>query len=115
MIVDIKKSYRAKNGAEVRLFADDGVEDYEIIGAIKTKRGWEPHAWSRSGKKYPFLDDPYDLIEIKPRIRSEVWVNIYENDIFFNYNSRSEADVLASPGRLACVRIAIDYEEGEGL
>jgi hypothetical protein len=57
-----------------------------------------------------------DLIEVKPRIRREVWVNVYPGPIVCELRyTKADADDDAMRNRIACVRLAIDCEEGEGL
>jgi hypothetical protein len=62
---------------------------------------------------------PSDLIEVKPRIKREVWVNVYpETSHMYSYDvyhTKDAADRHGGKDRIACVRIEIDCEEGEGL
>lgn len=119
MKVDIKKSYRAKNGAEVRLFSDDGIPDCEIIGAVKTERGWESQTWAWTGKQRSFFDSQYDLVEVKPSFNKEVWLNIYNGEyglcVASGYATKRDADYGALKSRFACISITVNCEEGEGL
>ena len=56
-----------------------------------------------------------DLIEVKPRIQREVWVNVYDIGCS-TYTTKEMANRCAViDTRLACVKITIDCEEGEGL
>lgn len=115
MTVDIKKPYRVRDGREVRFYADDGRLGHEIHGAVKTKEGWVPYFWDKSG----FVIDesvPHarDLIEMKRRIHREVWLNIYRVHIKDAYDTKEDANDGALPSRIACIPVTIDYEEGEG-
>lgn len=61
-----------------------------------------------------------DLIEVKPRIRRTVWLNVYDDKFVGLYHNRENADedikyLPSSFNRLACVKVEIDVEEGEGL
>ena len=61
-------------------------------------------------------DAALDLIEVKPRIKREVWVNVYEGvDCWAMHTCKEDADRGAMRSRLACVKLTIDCEEGEGL
>jgi hypothetical protein len=60
------------------------------------------------------LEGPFDLVEVKPRIKRTVWVNVYSNG-FAGWLDRKTADANSSFTRLACVKVEIDCEEGEGL
>ena len=57
------------------------------------------------------------LIEVKPRIKREYWVNLYSDRYdSFCHKTRKAADANAiSDERIACVKVSIDCEEGEGL
>lgn len=67
----------------------------------------------------PFtLHHPFDLIEIRPRIVREAWVNVYPDGQFGSvFPTQEKARRAQSDTRpaLACVKIQIDCEEGEGL
>jgi hypothetical protein len=63
-----------------------------------------------------------DPVEVKPRIKKTVWVNIYDSGDYFIWPRRSDADLAAEVTRvnegvrrIACIKVEIDYEEGEGL
>ena len=120
-MIDIKKQYRTREGQEVRIYAVDGDEDMPIHGAILTKHGWKVNSWARDGKWCPNMSDKIDLIEVKPRIKREVWVNVYEGEqqamswLFINRNLADSAAASCKEARIACVRLTIDCEEGEGL
>jgi hypothetical protein len=115
-MIDPSKTYRTRQGQEVRIYAVDGDEEMPIHGAILTKHGWKVNSWARDGKWCPNMSDGVDLIEVKPRIKREVWVNVYR-ETAFSYPNRAWADNHAGEAseRIACVKITIDCEEGEGL
>ena len=113
-MIDIKKQYRTRQGEEVRVYATDGDEDMPVHGAILTKHGWKVNSWARDGKWCPNMTDKVDLIEVKPRIKREVWVNVYPNGTK-SFGEKRFADENAMDHRIACVRLVIDCEEGEGL
>ena len=116
------KTYRTRDGREVRIYATDGRGDYPVHGAIQTITGWEAHIWFKSGKSI-FEDETErsaDLIEVKPRIRRTVWLNVYDDKYVGLYYNRKNADedmeyMPSSFKRLACVKVEIDCEEGSGL
>lgn len=113
-MTDKSKIYRTRDGREVRIYATDGSGSLPVHGAIKNSYGWEPYQWISDGRSY-LKDGPEDLIEVKPRIQREVWVNVYPAGQTF-YGDRANADRLSvKDERIACVRLTIDCEEGEGL
>ena len=118
-MIDPKKTYRTRDGREVRIYAVDGDGEFPVHGAFLTKHGWKVEAWSSSGRWQNDCEDVCDLIEVKPRIKREMWVNLYPDDSLILLDTKAEADDYgpAYPNleRIACVKLAIDCEEGEGL
>ena len=117
-MIDKNKQYHTRQGQEVRIYAVDGDEDMPIHGAILTKHGWKVNSWASDGKWCPNMSDGVDLIELKPRIKREVWVNVYrgrETDWVTMHDERDEADNDRGGPCIACVKLTIDCEEGEGL
>lgn len=114
MEIDINKKYRTRSGLEVRIYATDGCGKTPVHGAVLEKGEWKFAAWSIDGK-YPFPCANYDLIEVKPRIKRTVWVNVYADRNSSLFKTKEQADKLCQPDRLACVKVEIDCEEGEGL
>ena len=56
----------------------------------------------------------YDLIEVRPRHKRTVWLNIFE-DCAGVWDSKKDANKYAIRERLACIKVDLDFEEGEGL
>jgi hypothetical protein len=111
------KTYRTRDGREVRIYATDGGGDYPVHGAALGSDGWRQLMWLPSGKSYfeNFDEKPTDLIEVKPRIQRTVWLNVYDNEVISLFVVKEKADSMALEGRIACVKVEIDCEEGEGL
>jgi len=109
------KTYRTRDGREVRIYATDGGGDYPVHGAMLGHDGWQHFMWRVNGKSYfdDFDDKPTDIAECKPRIKRTVWINIFKKGTLL-HESREDADVALGV-RLACVKVEIDCEEGEGL
>lgn len=119
-MIDPSKTYRTRNGREVRIYATDGGGSNPVHGAIKDGEKWFVSAWYPNGSWFEAVgNEPHDndLIEVKPRIRREVWLNVYDNDDIISARSSKEAaDRAWSVGhRIACFHVVIDCEEGEGL
>jgi hypothetical protein len=112
-MIDPNKKYRTRDGREVRIYAVDGSGSVPVHGAIKNTYGWEPYQWIKDGRSY-LKNGPEDLIEVKPRIQREVWVNVYPHmeDLWAR---REDAEEAGGDDRIACVKLVIDCEEGEGL
>lgn len=115
-MIDRNKQYRTRDGREVRIYAVDGRGLWPIHGAIKVDGGWAACTWFDDGRAAGDRDASLDLIEVKPRIKREVWVNVYEGvDCWAMHTCKEDADRGAMRSRLACVKLTIDCEEGEGL
>jgi hypothetical protein len=114
-MIDINKKYRTRAGAEVRIYALDGEEPRPVHGAIKSPTGWVVSHWPQDGVQSDF-EGSNDLVEVKPRIKRTVWLNVYTGGVsIWMHSSKEEADLHAEPKRHACVKVEIDCEEGEGL
>lgn len=117
MKIEMGKTYKTRDGREVRIYAVDGGGLYPVHGAVLHDGEWNPESWSVDGR-WDRLNqrdgNSNDLIEVRPRIVREVWVNVYPGGLR-GYTSREEADDRRSADRIACVRLTIDCEEGEGL
>jgi len=108
------KQYRTRDGRDVRIYAMDGAEPYPVHGAIKNDEGWVRSAWTKEGLVLIVSKEfETDLIEVKPRIKRTVLLNVYERSVV-GWACKEKADG-AGVGRLACVKVEIDCEEGEGL
>ena len=118
-MIDISKQYRTRDGRKVRIYATDGgLEHCMTHGAAKNKSGyWEAASWyTAHGGYYDCgVDHHYDLIEVRPRHKRTVWVNVYPNH-FTHYETKKQADERSDQSiRIACVKVELDFEEGEGL
>ena len=112
-MIDINKKYRTRACAEVRIYAVDGDEPFPVHGAFKSPTGWVVSSWRQDGTQLDF-GGHYDLIELKPRIKRTLWVNVFPHTTAM-FSHKLDADVYASSARLACVKVEIDVEEGHGL
>jgi len=116
------KQYRTRDGREVRIYATDGHPDEPVHGAFKDYSGqWNTSIWNLDGtcrfKKCVSGEQCVDLVEVKQRIKRTFWFNIVPETqgATIGCLSKEHADRLQAPNRIACVKIEIDCEEGEGL
>jgi hypothetical protein len=59
------KTYRTRDGREVRIYAIDGVDPFSVHGAIKEYGSWVTESWTKNGRvsTHP-MDHDDDLIEV---------------------------------------------------
>jgi hypothetical protein len=113
-MINTEKQYRTRDGREVRIYATDGGGSRPVHGAYLTKNGfWISATWMADGK-WDSENDAYNLIEVKPRHKRTVWINLYETDGGTAFASKKYADLCAA-SRIACIKVDLDFEEGEGL
>ena len=111
-MISMDKQYRTRDGREVRIYAVDGGGPYPVHGAYLYDDEWIMYRWVNNGSSYGEPD--LNLIEVKPRIQREYWVNVFKDDVGSLQNTKQIADQIGI-GRIACVKITIDCQEGEGL
>jgi hypothetical protein len=94
------------------------IDENVVYGFYELPDGsWKGTAWYLSDGAYKDNHFPHelDLVEVKPRIKKTVWLNVCDHlDYWYVYLSKEHADKFKH-GRLACIKVEIDYEEGEGL
>jgi hypothetical protein len=109
------KTYKTRDGHEVRIYATDGIGHQCVHGAYRDIDGaWCMWLWSEDGKA-SILDTGMtgrDLIEVKPRIKRTVWLNVFRNGEVVSTPEPPDHYITT---RFACVKVEIDCEEGEGL
>ena len=115
-MIDKNKTYQTREGNRVRIYATDGCGMAPVHGAIEGLDGWQSEDWTAEGAFHsvPGMRSAHDLVEAKPRIKQTVWLNLYSNG-GTAYPSRDLANCVAKADRIACIRVELDYEVGEGL
>jgi len=114
-MIDMTKTYRTVCGFPVRIYATDAGGKYSVHGAYRPDDDWIAMSWS-SHAGYAMQDgELLSLVEVKPRIQQEVWLNVYEHVTGGSYATKELADINSSHARIACVKLTIDCEHGEGL
>ena len=116
-MIDINKQYRTRDGREVRIYATDGgdlFEDRTIHGAVKSRNRWVFAVWNATtGRCFASLkgETEMDLIEVRPRHKRTVWLHVFKNGSV----CATEESYYVPVGRIACIKVELDFEEGEGL
>ena len=116
-MISMDKKYRTRDGREVRIYATDGGcpggEPRPVHGAFKDKEKWALCSWGKDGVQ-GCSEGHYDLVEVKPRIQRTMWINVFPHTTA-TFSHKLDADAYAGSSRIACVKVEIDCEEGEGL
>jgi hypothetical protein len=115
-MIELGKQYRTEDGCEVRIYALDAGGQTPVHGAIKRNGSWIVTSWLKEGQ-WSMSNSINDLVEVKPRIQREVWVNVFEHCCGI-HDTQDKAGYFDKNGlshRIACVKLTIDCEEGEGL
>lgn len=121
-MIEMGKTYRTRDGREVRIYATDGAELEQVHGAINNGGVWHAAKWTADGL-YNFHRGPHsDLVEsdphgILPRHR-ELLAGVYQE---LNYREvtavlRSDKPALALPYDVQAALIALarlEKEKGE--
>ena len=115
-MIDINKKYRTRDGHEVRIYATDGNGNSAVHGAIYKDfydvptgyMEWCLTCWPANGKH---LLEAYDLIEVRPRHKRTVWLHVWNGGAV----CATEEEYYVPAGRIACIKVELDFEEGEGL
>lgn len=117
MKIEMGKAYRTKRGEDVRIYATDCGGSFPVQGARHVNDQWEIESWTANGQyQIRLTAGAFDLIEVKPRHKRTVWLNIYADHTgIVGWNSKAVADQMATHARDACIRVDLDFEEGEGL
>ena len=105
------KQYRTEDGREARIYATDAGGIYCVHGAIFDGNTWNSWQWREDGSS-PISG--FSLIEVKPRHKRTVWLNVYVDEATSVHRSKESAD-FHNLFRIACIRVDLDFEEGEGL
>ena len=112
-MIDINKTYRTRDGLEVRIYATDGDNNKTIHGAVWSD-GWQFRLWYADGSYNKDIESKMDLIEVRPRHKRTVWVTIYPMNRYHISDENIQCDIYP-PKRIACIKVELDFEEGQGL
>jgi hypothetical protein len=112
-MIDINKQYRTRDGREVRIYATDGGGPQPVHGAISGLNFWSTANWSKNGSYTVVYGQEHDndLIEVRPRHKRTVWLHVFKNSTV----CATEEAYYEITNRIACIKVELDFEEGEGL
>ena len=112
-MIDKNKTYKTRDGREVRIYATDGGGPQPVHGAISGLNFWSTANWSKNGSYTVVYGQEHDndLIEVRPRHKRTVWLHVWNGGTV----CATEESYYVTAGRIACIKVELDFEEGEGL
>lgn len=102
---------RTRDGRKVVIYCTDAPGDFPVHGRVDQHK--HPLSWSLDGSPSCAYFG-FELYQSTKRGRVEGWVNVYSNGLSDMWPTRDAADRYTF-ARIACVKVSIEYEEGEGL
>lgn len=124
MKFDPTKPVKTRDGRKARILATDiKTPKYAILAAVERKEKPDEEEidfYMADGHSYVDHECGDDLVNIPTKRKLRGWVNVYnDNNMGFcgPYDTKKDADNMASSDRIACLDLSkyIELEEGEGL
>lgn len=119
--IEMGKEYRTRDGRSVRLLCIDGPSILPVVGIIygpgsSVTAAWTGSvtSWTSDGQSECSDFSNLDLVEVRKKFKREAWANVYP-DYTIVESTRESADRMALSHRVACIKVIIEGEEGEGL
>jgi hypothetical protein len=114
-MIDKNKQYKTRDGREVRIYATDGGGPHPVHGAWRNKgEEWRCLSWTiLGGINLDSKPSVLDLIEVKPRMKIERWVLIWDSGGTETHECQPSRDDY--PSVFAVKHVVFEVEEGEGL
>lgn len=124
--ISMNKTYKTRDGRPVRVLCVDAKHaSFPVKALIANESGQEVVvSLTATGKFFErsHTDSSIDLVECKPRVKRTLWLNLHKTGEVYAHPSKEAArdGRINSYGKeaacyLACVKVEIDCEEGEGL
>jgi len=112
--MDGSRPVTTRDGLKVVLYCVDAPGQYPVHGRIEGAH--LSSSWGVRGNVQPGSHPHNNLIQLPRRFKYERWVNVYKDESFSGYHTtKEEALGNAYPSCIACVKVIIEGEEGEGL
>ena len=114
MKIELGKNYRLADGRAWRTYAVDGGGDEPVHGAWQDENGIWHNTQRRSDGSARVCNAVFDLVEVRPRHKRTVWINMYPGGGASLHLSRELADDYGFK-RHSCIEHTFDFAEGDGL
>lgn len=118
--IKLDGEYQTRDGRPVRVLCVDRIgTQYPVIALVPAVTGPERELfehYTEEGHTERIGASHLDLIPVPKRHKRTVWVNLYRHvDPGSFFDSKEKADASASPDRTECLKLDLDFAEGEGL
>jgi len=116
-LISMDKQYKTRDGREVEVLkVDMNNSRYPVVIVVTSDEGYQDiGSRTAAGRVLRNKESVGDLIEVKPRVKQDVWLNVYSEKRPRAHFSKKDADSYANDDRIACIKVEIDCEHGEGL
>jgi len=120
--ISMDKTYRTRDGKEVKLLMLDGGGKYPVLGAVKDSDtdSWEAETWNTKGGYDAFVasNTENDLIEVAKTEKLDVWANVFMSgagtlNIGGGYPTKEEARRNLTSGTFATIRVGRVLEKDQ--
>lgn len=114
--LDGSRPVTTRDGRKVTLYCVDAPGDWPVHGRVEKHD--DPLSWGWNGRYTLWAEQSSDdLIQQPRRFKYERWVNVYSDRVGgLWYLTRAQAAVGdAQSESIACIKIVVEGEEGEGL
>lgn len=117
---DPTKPVQTRNGKTARIVCTDAEAPYTIVALIEGHSG-DAFRYTTEGNLLMSSPGSMDLINVPAKFTRELWVNIYPQEQkgftvrAAGHATRERADIKACSDRIACVKVTIEGQEGDGL
>jgi len=104
--------YQTRDGRKMRVLCVDAPHPLPVI---TISPAGQVYRYPENGRYLSDLcDHSADLVPVPKRHKRTVWVNL-SPQLVGAYETRKSADFFAHPDRIACLKLDLDFTEGEGL
>lgn len=112
--ITLEGEYQTRDGRPVRVLCVDALGMFPVITLDNHGNIIRYRENGRFGLGDG--DDEGDIIPVPKRHKRTVWVNVYPDPIDDDaHPNRDLANHCADTGRIACLKLDLDFAEGEGL
>ena len=116
--ITLEGEYQTRDGRPVRVLCVDAYDTVRrAIVLVRDLSVEVPYRYTIDGRCIGYTcDDSLDLIPVPKRHKRTVWVNLYPGERESGiHDNRQVADSCANRERIACLKLDLDFVEGEGL